>query len=114
MHLRQSDNERKLILLHIDLEQSPSSDDLQRRQNNPPDIHMRNQNITSDFSNVLQEAEIEILVLQPSQFQISVDVSAVGVSVAKVAVVVFAVVGNGHAAVRADADWKKKNVGLLV
>ena len=55
-----------------------------------------------------QESEVEGLVLQPGELEVAVDVGAVGVAVAQVAVVVLAVVGHRHAAVGADAYCKER------
>ena len=54
-----------------------------------------------------EEAEVEVLVLEPGQLEVAVDVGAVGVPIAEIPVVMLAVVGDGHAAVGADADCEE-------
>ena len=80
---------------------------LQRRQNYPGDIDLGDEDIAGDLSDVLQETQVQVLILQPGQLQVAVDVGAVGVPVPQVAVVVLPVAGHRHPAGRADADWKK-------
>ena len=53
---------------------------------------------------MLKKAQVEIFILEPGQLEVAVDVGAVGVSVSQVAVVVLAVVRNGHPAVGSDAN----------
>ena len=66
---------------------------------------MRDEDVACHFADVLQEVQVETLVLQPRQLQVPVDVSAVGVAVAKVLVVMLAIRRNGHSAIRANAYW---------
>lgn len=44
-------------------------------------IHMTNQNIAGDFSYIFQKTQIQIGVLQPSQLQVAIDVSAIIVTI---------------------------------
>ena len=108
VHLGQRDNQGELGVVHTQLEERPPPDDLQRRQHDLRHFYVGDQDVAGDLADVLQEAQVQVLVLQPRQLQVAVDVGAVGVAVAEVAVVVLAVVGDGHAAVGADANWKKK------
>ena len=52
---------------------------------------MADQHVAGHLANVLQEAEVKGLVLQPGQLEVAVDVGAVGVAVAQVVVVVLAI-----------------------
>ena len=81
-------------------------------QNDPGDVNLRDQNVASDLTDVLKEAQVEIFILEPGQLEVAVDVGAVGVSVSQVAVVVLAVVRNGHPAVGSDANWNFKTKRL--
>ncbi len=67
---------------------------------------MGDEDIAGDLADVLEEGEVQILVLQPGELQVAVHVSAVGVAVAQVAVVMLGVAHPGHAAGRAEANWK--------
>ena len=67
---------------------------------------MTDEDVAGDLSDVPEKAEVEIVILEPGQFEIAVDVGAVGVAVPEVAVVVIAVVDGGETAVGADANWK--------
>ena len=126
MHLGQGDDERELVVLHVELEQGPSPHNLQAWKHDLPHVNMRDQHVAGHFPgtstdeiseneklpktlpDVLKEAEIEVLVLEPGELEVAVDVGAVGVAVAQVAVVVLAVVGHRHAAVGADAYCKER------
>ena len=99
MHLGQGDDERELVVLHVELEQGPSPHNLQAGQHDLPNVNMRDQHVAGHFPgtstdeiseneklpktlpDVLKEAEIEVLVLEPSELQVSVHVGAVRVSV---------------------------------
>ncbi len=63
------------------LEQGPASDDLERWQHDPGHIHMGDQDVAGDLSDVLQEAEVQIFILQPCQFEVAVDIGAIRVSI---------------------------------
>ena len=77
---------------------------LQRRQNDSGDVHLRDEDVAGDLPDVLEKAEIQILILEPGQFQIAVDVGAVGVPISQVPVMVFPVVRNRHSTRRSDAN----------
>ena len=77
--------------MHVELEQSSTSDDLQGRQNDTGHIDVRDEHIARDLSDMLQEAKVEFFVLQPGQFQVSIDVSAVGVAIAQISVMMLAI-----------------------
>ena len=99
MHLGQGDDESELIILHVELEQGPSPHNLQAWQHDLPHVNMRDQHVaghlpatsTDEFSkvgksrktlpDVLKEAEIKVLVLEPGELQVSVHIGAVRVSV---------------------------------
>ena len=99
MHLGQGDDERELVVLHVELEQGPSPHNLQAGQHDLPNVHMRDQHIAGHLPatsmdeisgkersrktlpDVLKEAEIKVLVLEPGEFQVSVHIGAVRVSV---------------------------------
>ena len=49
------------------------------------------EDITRDLTNMLQEREVEVFILKPGQFQISVDVCAIGVSIPEISVVVLTI-----------------------
>ena len=104
MHFRQSDDQGELFVVDAQFEQRPPADDLQVGQDDAPDVDVRNEDVAGDFSDVLQETQVQMLVLQPSQLQLAVDVGAVGVAVAQIPVVVLAVGRHRHPAVRADAN----------
>ena len=99
MHLGQGDDERELVVLHVELEQGPSPHNLQAGQHDLPNVNMRDQHIachlpgtsmdeiskerkaSKTLPDVLKEAEIKVLVLEPSELQVSVHIGAVRVSV---------------------------------
>ena len=99
MHLGQGDDESELVVLHVELEQGSSPHNLQAGQHDLPNVNMRDQHVAGHFPgtstdeisekekptktspDVLKEAEIEVLVLEPSELQVSVHVGAVRVSV---------------------------------
>ena len=64
MHLGESDKEGELIFLNCQLEESPASNDLEAGQDDPPDIHVRDEDIASDLPDMLKKTEIKILVLK--------------------------------------------------
>ena len=63
MHLGERDHERELVVLHVQLEERPAADDLQRRQHDARHVHMRDEDVAGDLADVLQEAQIQRLVL---------------------------------------------------
>lgn len=65
VHLGRGDDERELLLVVGHLEQGPSANDLQTGEYYSSEIHVRNQHVTGHFPYVLQEAQVQILILQP-------------------------------------------------
>ena len=63
MHFGKGHNQSKLIFMHGQLEQSSTSDDLQRRQNDFGDIHVGNEDIAGDLPDMLQKAEVQVFIL---------------------------------------------------
>ena len=55
MHLGEGDKEGKLILLDCQLEQSPATDDLEAGQDDPPDIHVGDEDIPGHLTDMLKE-----------------------------------------------------------
>ena len=64
VHLGESDKEGELILLNCQLEESPASNDLEAGQDDPPDIHVRDEDISRDLADMLKKTEIKVLVLK--------------------------------------------------
>ena len=104
MHLGEGHDQGELVLLDGELEQGPASDDLEAGQDDPLDVHVGDEDVAGDLPDVLEEAEVEVLVLQPGQLQVAVHIGAVGVSVAQISVVVLPVGRNGHPPVRPDTN----------
>lgn len=91
VHLTHGDEESKLDVVDIELEEGPTAYDLKSRQDDPPDIDVANEYVAGDLADVLEKAKIEGLVLQPRDLQVAVDVGTVGVPVSKVPVVMLLV-----------------------
>ena len=104
VHLAQRHQQRELVLLDRELEQSPASDDLEAGQDDPPDIHMGDEDIAGDLSDVLEEAQVQVLVLEPGQLEVAVHEGAVSVAVPQVPVVMLPVARHRHPPVRSDAN----------
>ena len=64
MHLGEGDQEGKLILLNCQLEQSPTSDDLEAGQDDPPDIHVGDEDIAGHLADMLKKTKIKVFVLK--------------------------------------------------
>ncbi len=109
MHFGEGDDEGEFLVVDVEFEQSPSADDLQGRQDDAADVDVRDEDVAGDFADVLQKSQVQVLVLEPSQFQVAVDVRAVGVAVAQIPVVVLPVGRHRHPPVRPDANWTKIN-----
>ena len=90
--------------MDIEFEKSPATNDLKTRQNDLFDVHMADEDVSGDLPDVLKEAEVLVGVLKPCQLKVSVHVSAVGVSVSKVPVVVVSVVRHRHSPICANTD----------
>ena len=54
---------------------------LEWRQYDSRDVDVWDEDVTRDLADVLQEAEVQILILEPGQLQVAVDVGAVRVPV---------------------------------
>ena len=94
VHFREGDDESELIVVHVELEQGPAPDDLQAGQDDLLDIDVGDEDVAGDLPDVLEEAEVQVGLLEPSQLQVAVHVSAVGVTVSQVSIVVLSVVGH--------------------
>lgn len=94
------------MVVNIEFEEGPAANDLQPRQYDPVHVHMTDKDVAGDLPYVLQETEVEGLVLEPCDLQITVDVSTVGVPVSKIPVVVLLVGRHGETAIGTDADCK--------
>ena len=81
MHLGECHDQGELVLLDSQLEQSPAPDDLEAGQDDSLHVHVGDEDVAGDLSDVLEEAEVEVLVLEPGKLQVSVHISAVRVSV---------------------------------
>ena len=95
--------------MDAEFEEGPAADDLQIGQDDATDVDVRYQDVAGHFANVLQESQVEVLVLQPRQLQIAVDVRAIGVAVAQIPVVVLAVRRHRHPTVRTDTNCPPKS-----
>lgn len=104
MHLGEGHDQGELVLLDGQLEQGAAPDDLEAGQDDPLDVHVGDEDVAGDLSDVLEEAEVQVLVLQPGELQVAVHVGAVGVSVPQVAVVMLPVAGHGHPTIGSDTN----------
>ena len=64
MHLGECDKEGKLILLDCELEQGPTSYDLEAGQDDPPDIHVGDEDIAGHLADMLKKTKIKVFVLK--------------------------------------------------
>ena len=94
VHFGEGDDESELIVVHVELEEGPAPDDLQAGQDDLLDVDVGDEDVAGDFPDVLEEAEVQVGLLEPSQLQVAVHVSAVGVTVSQVSIVVLSVVGH--------------------
>ena len=106
MHFGKGHNQSKLIFMDAELEKGSTSDDLQRGQNDFGDIHVWNEDIASDLTDMLQKAEVKIFILQPCQFQVSINVGAIGVAISQILVMMFTIGRYRHPTIRTNADCK--------
>ena len=104
VHLGEGHDQRELVLLDGELEEGPAADDLEAGQDDPLDVHVGDEDVPGDLSDVLEEAEVEVLVLEPGELQVAVNIGAVGVSVPEVPVVVLPVAGHGHPPIGPDTN----------
>ena len=77
--------------MYVQLEQRPAAYDLQLRQDDLLHVHVADEDITRDLTNVLEETKVELVALQPRNLEVAVDIGAVCVAVAQVAVMVLLV-----------------------
>ena len=80
--------------MYVEFEEGPSPDDLEAGQHNPGNVYVRDEHVARHLADVLQEAEVLIVILQPREFEVAVDVRAVRVPIPQVPVVVFSVRRN--------------------
>ena len=80
MHLGQRHDQGELVVLHVELEQVPPPNDLEAGQHNAPEVHVGDEDVAGDLADVVEEGEVQVLVLQPGQLQVAVNVGAVRVS----------------------------------
>jgi len=104
VHLRQGDNKGKFFVVNAQFEQRPTANNLQIGKDDPFDIDVRDEDVTSHFSNVLQKGQVEMFILEPGEFQIAIDVGAVCVAIAQIAVVMFPIRWHGHPPVCTDTN----------
>lgn len=90
-HLTHGDEKCELVLVDVELEEGTTAYDLQPRQDDLRHVDMTDEDVAGDLADVLQEAEIELVVLQPRDLQVAVDVRTVGVPVSKIPVMVILV-----------------------
>ena len=84
MHLGQRHDQGELIVLHVELEQVPPPNDLQAGQYNASEVNVGDEHIAGDLTDVVEEGEVQVLVLQPGQLQVAINVGAVRVSANKI------------------------------
>lgn len=87
-----------------EFEERSTSDNLQRWENNLSHIYVGDEHVACDLSDMLQEAKVIVFILQPGQFQVSIDVGAVGVSIPQVSIMMFRIACLGHAAIGANTN----------
>ena len=104
MHLGECHDQGELVLLDSQLEQSPAPDDLEAGQDDPLDVHVGDEDVAGDLSDVLEEAEVEALVLEPGELQVAVHVSAVCVSIPQVPIVMLPVAWHRHPSIGSDTN----------
>lgn len=108
VHLRVRNKEAELLVADVQLEQRSAADDLESWQDDPRDIDVTDQNVASHLANVLQEAQVELRVGQPSDLQVAIHVRAVGESVPQIPVVVLPIRRHRHASIGPDADCNER------
>jgi hypothetical protein len=107
VHLGEGGEQGELVVVHVELEERAAADDLQTGQHDALDVDVRDEHVAGHLADQAEEAEVEVLVLQPGQLQVAVHVRAVGVAVAQVAVVVLPVRGHRHSSIRSNAYCEK-------
>jgi hypothetical protein len=110
LHLRERHKQPEFVVPHVELEERSSSYDLESRQPHMIDIDVTDENVAGDLTDVLKEAQVVRLVLNPGDFEVSIDIGAVVVAFLEVFVVELAVRGNAHSSICADANCKEKIV----
>ena len=104
VHLGEGHDQRELVLLDGQLEEGPAAHDLEAGQDDPPDVHVGDEDVPGDLSDVLEEAEVEVLVLEPGELQVAVHVGAVCVSVPQVPIVMLPVAWHRHPSIGSDTN----------
>lgn len=102
-HFRCRDYQCELLVVVGHLEERPTTNYLQTWKYDAPNIDVRDQNVASHFAYVLEEAQVEIAILEPCQFQVTINVRAVRKSIFQISVVVVTVGRHRPAAVRSNA-----------
>jgi len=72
------------------------------------------EDVAGDLPDVLEEAEVEVLVLEPRQLQVAVHEGAVGVPVSEVPIVMLPVRRNRHSAVGPDTNFSVSDMLLAL
>lgn len=93
------------------LEGGSAADDLELRESHLLDGDVGDEHVAGHLADVGQEAEVQVLVLQPRDLQVPVHVSAVGVPVLQVLVVVRPRRRHRHPSVRTDAYFAFDELG---
>lgn len=114
LHLRERHEKAELAVPDIELEERPPADDLKTWKLNVFRVDMTDKHVAGDFTNVLQEAEVIRVVLNPSDFEVPVDICAVRVAIPQVLVVELAVWWHRHASISPNAYCNQGRRFLLV
>lgn len=108
VHLGKSNDQGEFLFSHIHFKQRPATDNLETWKYDSFYVDVRDQNVSGHFSNVLQEAQIQVLVLEPCQFEVAIHIRAVGVAVFQVPVMVVTIRRHRHTPIGPNADCNKK------
>jgi hypothetical protein len=81
IYLREAEHEGKLLALIFQAEETSTSNELEVRKDNLSSVDMGNENVACDFSNVLEERQVCLLVLDPGQLQVPIHDGTVRVAV---------------------------------
>ena len=79
VHLGEGDNQGKLVILHVQLEERASAHNLQGGQDDAPHVHVRDEHVAGHLPDVTEEGQVQVLILQPRQLQVPIHVRAVGI-----------------------------------
>lgn len=91
MHFGEGDEEGKLLLVDIKSEEGTAADDLEARKDHAANVDMGYEDVAGDLADVVEEAQVQVVVLDPRQLQVPVHVAAVHVPLPQVPVVVVPV-----------------------